>query len=243
MVEIFLKHVLGIGSEHKGLYGDTAAYYGTVEEPGRLNLHLHMLIWIANALTPQEIRDKIMDKKADFQKAMVEYLEGVHCGEFIGTDMAGMQSKLEEKYYKNPKESDPTCTLPVSPPDSCTTHQEELEDDCEQCTALRDWRNQFRDTTNELLYRSNKHNCHAGCTSVKYPTCKSRFPRELHEETLVDLDSGSLRLKKGEKWLNTFSPVLTYVSRCNTDITSLLSGTAIKSIIAYVTDYITKTPL
>ncbi|KAI0311076.1 hypothetical protein OF83DRAFT_1166454 [Amylostereum chailletii] len=179
-----------------------------------------MLIWIANALTPQEIRDKIMNKKSDFQKAMVEYLEGVHC---------------EEKYYKNLKESDPTYTLLVPPPNLCTTHQEELEDDY--------WRNQFRDTTNELLYRSNKHNCHVGCTSMKYPTCKSRFSRELHKETLVDSDSGSLRLKKGEKWLNTFSSVLTYVSRYNTDVTSLLFGTAIKSIIVYVTDYITKTSL
>jgi len=36
---------------------------------------------------------------------------------------------------------------------------------------------------------------------------------------------------------------VTYLLRCNTDVTSLLSGTAIKSTIAYVTDYITKTPL
>lgn len=43
--------------------------------------------------------------------------------------------------------------------------------------------------------------------------------------------------------MNTFTPVLTYLMRCNTNVTSLLSGTAIKSVIAYVTDYITKSPL
>lgn len=50
-------------------------------------------------------------------------------------------------------------------------------------------------------------------------------------------------MKKGEAWLNTFTTLVTYVMRCNIDITSLLSGTAIKSVITYITDYITKSPL
>ncbi|THU85562.1 hypothetical protein K435DRAFT_685255, partial [Dendrothele bispora CBS 962.96] len=33
---------------------------------------------------------------------------------------------------------------------------------------------------------------------------------------------------------------MTYLLRCNTDVTSLLSGTAIKAVVAYVSDYITK---
>ena len=32
MVEIFIKHVLGVGQEHPGLYGKTAVYYGAVEQ-------------------------------------------------------------------------------------------------------------------------------------------------------------------------------------------------------------------
>ena len=43
MVEQFIKHVLGIGSEHPGLYGETSAYYGTVEQQGHLTLHIHLL--------------------------------------------------------------------------------------------------------------------------------------------------------------------------------------------------------
>ncbi|KAJ3964144.1 hypothetical protein EV361DRAFT_759395, partial [Lentinula raphanica] len=39
------------------------------------------------------------------------------------------------------------------------------------------------------------------------------------------------------------SPSITYMLRCNTDVTSLLSGTAIKAAVSYVTDYITKTGL
>jgi len=62
-------------------------------------------------------------------------------------------------------------------------------------------------------------------------------------ETTVDPQTGYLNMKKGESWLNTFTPVLSYLIRCNSDVTSLLSGTAIKAAVAYVADYITKAPL
>ena len=55
MVCSFIKHVLGIDTDHSGLYGDTVGYYGVVEQQGRLTLHLHMMLWIRNALSPQEI--------------------------------------------------------------------------------------------------------------------------------------------------------------------------------------------
>jgi len=57
---------------------------------------------------------------------------------------------------------------------------------------------------------------------------------------MVDPKTGALNLKKGKAWMNTVTPLLTYLLQCNTDVTSLLSGTAIKAIIAYVSDYITK---
>jgi len=43
--------------------------------------------------------------------------------------------------------------------------------------------------------------------------------------------------------MNMFNPTLTYILCCNSDVTSLLSGTAIKAVVAYVTDYMTKQPL
>ncbi|RPD52046.1 hypothetical protein L227DRAFT_515403, partial [Lentinus tigrinus ALCF2SS1-6] len=73
--------------------------------------------------------------------------------------------------------------------------------------------------------------------------CKARFPRDTFRETAVDPESGTLIMKKGEAWLNTFTPAVSYLLRCNHDVTSLMSGTTIKSVIAYVADYITKTPL
>jgi hypothetical protein len=59
--QAFIKNVLGVGQKHSGIFGKTSAYYGTVEQQGRLTLHLHMVIWLKNALSPQDIRDQIMD--------------------------------------------------------------------------------------------------------------------------------------------------------------------------------------
>ncbi|KAF8802939.1 hypothetical protein BYT27DRAFT_7031252, partial [Phlegmacium glaucopus] len=61
--------------------------------------------------------------------------------------------------------------------------------------------------------------------------------------TEVDMEIGTIDMKKRESWLNTFTYVVTYLFRCNTDITSLCSGTAIKSILLYVSNYITKPAL
>lgn len=52
--------------------------------------------------------------------------------------------------------------------------------------------------------------------------------------------TGTLNMKKLEAWINTVTRLVTYLLRCNTDVTSLLSGTAIKAVVAYITDYVTK---
>ncbi|KAF5317458.1 hypothetical protein D9758_018660 [Tetrapyrgos nigripes] len=60
---------------------------------------------------------------------------------------------------------------------------------------------------------------------------------------MIDKDTGTLYMKKQDPWINTFTHELTYISRCNTDVTCLNSGTAIKAVVVYVSDYITKATL
>ena len=50
-------------------------------------------------------------------------------------------------------------------------------------------------------------------------------------------------MRKLEAWINTFTPLVTYTFCCNTDVTCLSSGTAIKGVAMYVSDYITKSSL
>ena len=250
MVKMFIKHVLGVGENHPGFYGNTEAYYGTVEQQGRLTLHMHMLLWLKGSLTPQEIRDKIMDPTSDFQQKMVEYLEGVHNGEFLTGSMDEVRHKVDTEKDENEHYTDPTQTLPEAPPPMC---KEKTCNNCVGCKQLSSWWSRFRNTVDDLVLRSNVHNCSKNestnektrrkdrptCIN-KYGNCKARFPRPLFEQTEVDPKTGALNVKKGEAWINTFTPLVTFLLRCNSDITSLLSGTAIKAIVAYISDYVTK---
>ncbi|EPS96743.1 hypothetical protein FOMPIDRAFT_1129824, partial [Fomitopsis schrenkii] len=98
-------------------------------------------------------------------------------------------------------------------------------------------------TADEIVYRSNRHSpSHSkGCKRTPDSLCRARYPRDLHASTVVDPDSGAIRFRKSEPWINTYNPVLSFLLRCNTDVTCLLSGTQVRAIVAYVTDYITKT--
>jgi hypothetical protein len=256
MIKNFIKHVLGVGTDLEGVYGKTAAYYGTVEQQGRLTLHLHLLLWVQGSLSPQEIRDKIMNSDQQFQASIVSYLEGCQKGEFLTGSLESVKQRVE-KAQASPDYRDPTKTLPLSPPPECSEHHSGNVDSCKECVRVKDWNKQYEETVDDLLLKSNIHTCgdwstlkngkenmnYKGCMANKYGKCKARFPRETFEETEVDPLSGSMNLKKRESMMNTVTPVLTYLTRCNTDVTSMLSGTAIKAVVAYVSDYITKPSL
>ena len=284
MVQMVIKHVLGVGAGHPGLYGDTSAYYGTVEQQGRLTLHMHMMLWINGALSPQVIRDRIMNSELEFQQSLVEYLERAHKGEFFSGNLdevrqrtplqkplgpQGIHSIVTENII-NTDYKDPTQTMPIPPPPLCNkVHGDEIFfEPCPDCNSLNDWWKQFENTVDDLIVRSNTHTCRQktdptkaskkkkkkekkavaykagvkGCLNDN-DVCMARFPRDIYPESKVDKEDGHIFMKKLEPWINTFTPSLTYLLRCNTDVGSMLSGTSIKAVISYVTDYVTKPSL
>ncbi|KZS99863.1 uncharacterized protein LAESUDRAFT_667463 [Laetiporus sulphureus 93-53] len=128
---------------------------------------------------------------------------------------------------------DPLTMLPIPlPPLSFTS-------------SIDQWYSAFLRDVDSILYSSNQHHCGKGCQRIynSMKQCQAHFPREIIPETIVDLNNGALRFKKLEPFLNTFNPVLTYCFRCNTDVTCMLSGTHARAVVAYISDYITKTPL
>lgn len=239
MVELFLKHVLGVHSDEPGVFGKPSAYYGTVEQQGRLTLHIHMLLWIANSLSPQEIRNRVMNPESDFQQKMIEYLESAHQAEYIESDVEHVAEMVAEQEDIQGF-SEPSETLPVPPPPYCECNG----DSCLECKMYQDWKLNYNSTVNHILYNANRHVCSKKrCCSNKHKTCKARFPRQVFQTSMVDPSTGAICMKQKEAMLNTCNHMMTYLQRCNSDATSLLSGTAIKSSIAYITDYITKSSL
>ncbi|RPD64292.1 hypothetical protein L227DRAFT_584053 [Lentinus tigrinus ALCF2SS1-6] len=187
---------------------------------------------------------------------MVEYLESVHKGEFLNGDMESVAARVQEQKVKDPFRTPPTETLPEVPPIPC---KHTTRPDCDACKNYQAWWQRYAQEVDEILLLSNVHKCttrnkngktpkgaqnsgmqetdNRGCTDPVTKLCKARFPRDTFRETAVDPESGALIMKKGEAWLNTFTPAVSYLLRCNHDVTSLMSGTAIKSVIAYVADY------
>jgi hypothetical protein len=252
-VSTFISDVLGFGTSHMGLYGQTKAFYGTVEQQGRLALHLHIMIWIKGNLTPQEMREQILNPNSDFQEKIIAWIESCQIGEFLtGTKdevLQRMQDMSNSEEYK-----DPTETLPEAPPPMCPTECNA----CQKCDDIAGWWKNFELVVDDIVSKSNIHNCdrglnkdgsinkrltYIGCRDNKYGTCKARFPRPTFEVTQIDPETGSLNLKKGEPWMNFITTYLTYIFRCNTDVTSMWSGTALKAVIVYISDYITKSSL
>ena len=276
--------MLGVDNHTPGLYGETSAYYGTVEQQGQLTLHLHLLLWIKNAISPQEICNRLLNKDSAFQQNLITYLESVHRGEFITGTMQDIKEKIphvqenvsgihniliDEKLPTKTQMSykDPTLTMPDPAPLSCGVCEDQKKI-CSLCIRNQNWWDRFELTIDDIILRSNVHRCTTsvdikskqiknisesvtqknvlkgpkGCLD-QYGNCKACFPRNIYEEMIVDNDDGHIFMKKLESMLNTFTPVLSYLTRGNTDVTSLLSGTSIKAIVSYITDYISKPAL
>ncbi|PBK59899.1 hypothetical protein ARMSODRAFT_898773 [Armillaria solidipes] len=233
MVELFVQCVLRVGdAELSGLFGDTAAYYGTVEQQGQLMLHLHMIIWLCTSLSPQQVRERLLGDDSEFHTELIAYLESVHKGEYFN----GQQQDVSQSRHAaslEPGYVEFTDVLPTGPEQHC---DEVGCADCLRRDSSTTWWEYFRRMVDAIVNKCNIHSC----LDNRWKKCKARFPRKLVEESNVDPETGHLNIKKREAWINTFAPLISYVFRCNTDVTSLRSGTAIKAVLIYVTDYITK---
>ena len=178
------------------------------------------------------MRHRILDPSSEFRELLVEYLEGTHAGDFVSASLKDVEADVKEALTSEDYK-DPTELLPEAPPPSCLKNGCNA---CDRCTNMVSWWLRFHRVVNTLLFRLNLHKCsstrnrdgsqnkgHAfkGCLDNVYGICKARFPRAVYEQTKVNPETGSILLKKLEQWLNTFSHVVTYLLRCNTDVTSL----------------------
>ncbi|KAL1727242.1 hypothetical protein EV714DRAFT_194597, partial [Schizophyllum commune] len=283
MVCAFIFHVLGVNADHRGLYGPTSAYYAAVEQQGRLTLHLHTMLWIRGAPSPQTMRERLLADDSEFEKEMIRYLDEMQTGQLLTGSMEAVKERMPIKPQGKNEEADihhlhkpedrqsashaptepaedPTQTMPVPPPAPCKCGVRNCA--CE--LKRRTWWKSFRETVDNLILRVQIHKCirkraarkaDMNSTGKKDPLegikgckgddniCDARFPREYIEQSFVDRMTGAIHLMKREVMMNSVTPVLTYLTRSNTDTTSLQSGTSMKAIVMYVSDYITKCSL
>ncbi|KZT08009.1 uncharacterized protein LAESUDRAFT_626159, partial [Laetiporus sulphureus 93-53] len=199
-----------------------------------------MLLWILHSLSPLQIRSRVQGDLT-FRQAILHWLDSCVQGDFSTGRSDDIKARLDargiESDEQNCRQRLPSTTLPVRPRNVCTREEEDEV-----------YRNVLRDA-DDVVYESNRHRCRLqtahskGCRLTNDASCRARFPRDLRSDTEVDEETGAIFFKKSEPWINTFNPIVSAALRCNTDVTSLLSGTTVRAVIAYITDYITKSPL
>ena len=141
---------------------------------------------------------------------MVQYLESVHQGEFYDGKMEDVIERIDG-YQKNPEYVPPTKTMPEAPPPLCAERND--CNICDNCKGLTSWWARFKNVVDDLVKCSNRHNdCSKSVRScLRKGKCKARFLRDIVETTMVDPATGALKMKKGEAWINYFSPLLTFL--------------------------------
>ncbi|KAK0477531.1 hypothetical protein IW261DRAFT_1307215, partial [Armillaria novae-zelandiae] len=220
-----------------------------------------MIIWLVSSLSPQQVRDRLVAEDSIFHAKLVDYLKSVHKGDYFNGTQEEVVFNMRHVESLKPAHVDHTEVLPEAPPPHC-----DMGNGCNGCSeegTTSSWWNGYRRIVDMLVNKCNVHKCKSnacedsmlkhntnakGCLDNRWKCCKARFPRKLYKEMSVDKDTGHINLIKKEAWINMFVPLITYIFRCNmvmrlavgTYVTSLCSGTAIKAVLIYVMDYITK---
>ncbi|KAJ8694074.1 hypothetical protein PTI98_009007 [Pleurotus ostreatus] len=189
-----------------------------------------------------------MSQDSVWNKKLTDWLESCHIGEFTTGTMTDLDVKFkslrEESHYV-----DPISTLPQVPPKLCRCSRSSK--DCPFCCKEEEWWSYYERTVDDIILQSNVHDCdrylnkdgsqnkkhiYRGCRDNKWGKCKARFPRPLQQDTKINED-GSIVMRKLAEWINTYTPALSYIYRCNTDVASLLSGTAVKAVVIAGSEY------
>ncbi|KIJ13524.1 hypothetical protein PAXINDRAFT_13640 [Paxillus involutus ATCC 200175] len=175
-----------------GIFGHVSAYFGLVESQGRGSLHLHLLLWLHNALAMEEIERLLKeDEFCQCVKAFINaniraYLPGFNSAESIKE----IPNEVEVAYSHLPKPHD-------------ADYKEKLMD-LERCVACS----------------KNLHTCEYRRCLV--PTknggfaCKRRAPFKKSKEDFIHED-GQWGMKHVYEFMNAWVPGLTVNARCNND--------------------------
>ena len=114
-MEAFIHALLGyeadIQKRDAGILGKVKAYYGCVEAQGRGTLHCHMLVWVEGGLSPDEIKQRVMNNDEEFKSRIIQFLDDT-----ISNHMpADVNIPNQEVYHPS------TVRKPPVPPDANNT--------------------------------------------------------------------------------------------------------------------------
>ena len=197
-----------------GVFGRVAAYFGIVDSQGRGTLHLHLLVWLKDVPSPEEIAALKTDAFRDRVAAFI-------CANFRAY-APGLESA--ESIQKIPHNNEFSYSRPPNP--NRTDYDEEILRSelslarMEQVHTCKPRRCLIYDRRNQLV-------------------CKRRAPFQVSDNDFVT-ETGLCGPKRLYGYINAWVPSILVNARCNNDGKFLTSGAETKNITFYVTSYAAK---
>ncbi len=195
-----------------GVLGKASAYVGSVESQGRGTLHLHMLLWLQDTPTSEQLHELL--RTEEFRSRVVAYIRAN-----IRAYLPGMETAQSVKAI--PKENDIAYNRPPDP-------------------ASPSFASDCRDFELRLARVNQVHTCKVKrCLRFDRGgrlVCKRRAPFEYAEDDYVDQD-GRWGMKRLYRYMNGWIPAVLLNGRCNNDGKLLTNGSDTKNITFYVSSY------
>ncbi|KAI0076309.1 hypothetical protein K474DRAFT_1598157 [Panus rudis PR-1116 ss-1] len=220
MIKTILETLIGVKVSQrrvktkKGVFGYIRAYFGTVECQGRGTLHLHILLWLEDAPTPDEMRELL--RQPEFREKLRMYIKANFRAHHpkIATEEAikVMPTDPEVGYSRPPKPDSPN-------------YWDEVDD-----LEMR------------VVHTKQMHVCGPGCRKLDRSGkayCKRRAPWPLSDDDVVE-ENGNYLVKRTYPFQNTHIPAISINVRCNNDGKFLTNSPETDGITWYITGYATK---
>ncbi|KAJ7153775.1 hypothetical protein C8R46DRAFT_821790, partial [Mycena filopes] len=229
-MKAFIKCILAYDKKQAdddgSVLGVVNAYYGTVEAQGRGTLHCHMMVWVAGALNPDQIKERALEGGGDldFQSRFIAFLEDTITTSIPAAGDPELITPLSKFHPSSTRGPGPA----VEPADRPAADQNDLHNLAERCQRHRHTATCFK------YWRGHPE------------PRECRFDLDAANVTplsVFDPDTGEFELRTLDGLVNNFNETMLKAIRCNMDIKFVASGPAAKAILYYITDYITKSQL
>jgi len=226
-INAFVSAILGYDPKQRsitpGILGVTRAYYGCTEAQGRGSLHCHMVVWVHGGMTSDQIRARATAEVA-WRDRLVEFLDDTVCNVV-------------------PADPDPSMTVQSSEHHPCAVRGIDMNADPSAEETLKASLKDLRNVVMESQRHSHTGTCYKYSSSGE-KTCRFGLDENnVTPATFFDEETGSLVLRHLDGMVNNYNPTIALGTRCNGDIKFMASGDAAKSVLFYITDYITKNQL
>ena len=115
--------------------------------------------------------------------------------------------------------------------------------------AFDDLHQNFRKDVVRLIETCNIHKHSATCykyskgKSDASKSCRMRMPQILIDNSNIDISTGNITMRRSHPWINNFNEWTIAACRSNMDIKFIWSGNNAKTLVYYITDYVTKSAL